>query len=148
MFRQGGFATFWEWAEKSMGRSRQDAQRLISMVAAFPAEKEVSMIGVRNARLIASVKDPRSRKRLAEEAKKGASSVVIAKKVRRLRNRDRTPQTARTLRRALKYVEVDKLIAFRRELELGKPVTVVKGLTAKVVKAAGGRFRIVFKRAN
>lgn len=148
LFREAGFATFWEWAEKRMGRTRKDAQRLISMVAAFPAEKEVSMIGVRNARVIASVRDPRSRKRLAEAAKKGASSKVIAKKVRRLRNRDRELQSAKRPGQALKYIEVDKLIAFRRNLELGRPVKIVEGLTVEVVRAGAGRYRVVFKRSD
>jgi hypothetical protein len=33
--------------------------------------------------------------------------------------------------RALKWVEVDALIAFQRALEVGKPVKVVDGLTAE-----------------
>jgi hypothetical protein len=151
LYMEAGFGDFWGWVEERMGRTRPYVRKLISMVSTFPDEKEVSKIGSRNARIIASVDDSRLRKRLVDAAKKGAPTKVIETRVRAFRQRERELKTAdrpgrkqKRLGRMPKYIEVEKLLRFRRTLTLGKPAKLVEGLNVEIVQVGRGQFRLKF----
>jgi hypothetical protein len=149
LYREDDYEDFWGWVEEVMGRTRGYVRKLLSMVNVFPSEKEVSRIGARNARIIASVSDEKVRKRLVDAAKKGAPIATIEKRVQRFRDVARESEGKRKKRgRAVKYIEVEELIRFRRTLEIERPIKLAEGVTVELRQVGLGRFRLHFARSE
>ena len=149
LYREDDHEDFWKWVAEVMGRTRGYVQKLLSMVNVFPSEKEVSKIGAHNARIIATVADEKVRKRLVDAAKKGAPIATIERRVQRFRDVARESKgTTRKRGRAVKYIEVEELLRFRRTLEIEKPVKLAEGVTVELRQVGLGRFRLCFERSN
>lgn len=147
LFEEAGCETFWDWVEDQMGRTRKYVQKLMAMVNVFPDEREVSKIGVRKAGIIASVSDERLRKQLVNAAKRGAPTRTIHEKIKLIRAHERELKGAARTGRPSRYVEIEKLLAFRRNLKPDQPIQLVPGVTVELRRIDRGVFRLKFARS-
>ena len=148
LFEEAGYETFWDWVEDQMGRTRKYVQKLMAMVNVFPDEREVTTLGVRKAGIIASVSDERLRKQLVNAAKKGAPTKTIHEKIKLIRAHERELKGAARTGRPSRYIEIEKLLAFRRKLKPGQPVQLVPGVTVELRRIEGSVFSLKFARSE